>query len=114
MMAAETTKAMSIIILMRANGIPRIRSRKNIRNTIDETTSAKRQRTLAIEFLPGIPETHDISCIKCLLQHLKTILSNIIRKSLSPTSAITTAKMGEIQKTQDQYNLTWLGTPHLF
>jgi hypothetical protein len=61
MIAAETTKAMSIIVLIRANGMPRIRSRKKIRNKIAETTSAKRQRTLAIDFLPGEPETRYFS-----------------------------------------------------
>jgi len=69
-MADATTKATSIIALIRANGTPRIKSRKKIRNIIDETINAKRQRTLAMKFLPGTPETHDISRIKCLLQHL--------------------------------------------
>jgi len=80
MMADATTKAMSIMGLIRANGTLRIKSRKNIKNIIDETISAKRQRTLAMEFLPGTPETHEISRIKCQLQHLNTVLSNTIQK----------------------------------
>jgi len=70
MMTDEMTKAMSIIGLIRANGIPRIKSRKKSRNIIEETISAKRQRTLAMEFLPGTPETLDISRVRCLHQQL--------------------------------------------